>query len=115
MTTRRLTRAYAVADLKHMDVDPAPMDTEASGMSTNYMAPEAEISGGDTEPDIPVKKRGHPVGSKNKPKPAQAPELVTVDTGAPQENPPDTEQMVTRSGRPIRQNQVVDPASPDRP
>ena len=63
MKPTQLIHSYAVANLEAI---PALTDTGIS-------AQEAETSEGDTEPDVPVKrKRGHPVGSKNKPKEAPA-------------------------------------------
>jgi hypothetical protein len=79
-----------------MIADAPPMDPQASRMSERGTATEPEISGTYSEPDIPVKKRGCPVGSTNGPKPAQAKRVVTLP-------------------QPIRCNQVVDPAGPDRP
>ena len=94
MSTRPLTRSYAVANLETMDdVDPPPTDTEAFHPSEKRTADEVETSGGDTEPDIPVKaKRGRSAGPK---KPAAG--------------------TIVIRHQPIRQNRVLDPAGPDRP
>ena len=79
---RPLIHSYAIANL---EVIPALTDT---GIDTQ----EAETSEGDTEPDVPVKgKRGRPVGSKNKPKGAPAPnkaKLADADADMSLEKPP---------------------------
>jgi len=74
MKPTQLIRSYAVANLEAILV---PTDT---GVNTQ----EAETSEGDTEPDVPVKrKHGRPVGSKNKLKEAPAPKKVKLaDTDA---------------------------------
>jgi len=115
MNTRRLTRTYAIANLETMDVDPPLADTQAPVTSKKRTAIEAEISGGETEPEVPVKaKRGRPAGSKNKPKVVQ----TVNDTGKRVdlllERRPAVKNVITRP-QPVRRTRVVDPAGPDRP
>jgi len=82
MEPRRLIRSYAVANLEAI---PALTDT---GINTQ----EAETSEGDTEPDVPTKRKcGRLVGSKNKLKEAPAPKkakLADTDAHTSPEKPP---------------------------
>ncbi|KAI0003880.1 hypothetical protein BJV74DRAFT_793473, partial [Russula compacta] len=119
MNPRHLTHSYAVGNLETMDVDPPLVDSGASTTSKKHTAAEAEISGGETEPasNVPVKvKQGRPAGSKNKPKVAQAPEMVNNTRKSadvlPEKRPA---VQVVPQPQPIWQTQVVDPAGPDRP
>ena len=102
-----------------MDVEPPSADSEASATSKTHTAAEAEISGSKTEPtsNPPVKaKWGWPAGSKNKPKVAQALEMVN-DTSKSTDILPEmcpAAHVVTQP-QPIQWTWVVDPAGPDRP
>jgi hypothetical protein len=80
MNTRHLTYTYAIANLETMDIDPP---TQASTTSKKCTAIKVEISGGKTEPNVPVKaKCGYLTGSKNKLKVIQLEVLKMVnDTG----------------------------------
>jgi hypothetical protein len=113
MTTRRLSRTYAIGDLEAMDVDPSLTDTEAFSLP----AARADLSEGDSteqsepEPDIPVKQKcGPSAGSKNKSKPKTVNHTEKGVEISP-EIPPG---VVTRT-LPVRLTRVVDPAGPDRP
>jgi hypothetical protein len=89
MESRQFVCTYAIANLE------AILALTDTGINTQ----EVETSKGDTEPDIPVKgKRGHPVGSKNKPKGAPAPKkvkLADTDADTSLEKPPVNKKVVT--------------------
>ena len=108
MKPRPLIRSYAIANLEAI---PALTDT---GIDTQ----EVEISEGDTEPVVPVKgKRGHPVGSKNKPKGAPAPKkakLADTDADMSLEKPLVEKKVVASRSQPARQKRVVNPGAPDQ-
>jgi hypothetical protein len=108
MKPRRLIRSYAIANLEAI---PAPPDT---GINTE----EAETSEGDTEPDVPAKKkRGRPVGSKNKPNGAPAPKkakLADTDADTSLGKPPVEKKVVASRSQPAREKRVVNPGAPDQ-
>ena len=108
MKLTQLIRSYAVANLEAIL---APTDTGIN-------AQEAETSEGDTEPDVPTKRKcGRLVGSKNKLKEAPAPKkakLADTDADTSLEKPLVEKKVVASRSQPAQQKRVVNPGAPDQ-